>query len=86
MLCLSRKVGERIVINQPVGDPIVITVVEIDRNKIRIGIIAPEANEILREELVPLHQRPAPHVPKPRNPPAAMKPAPNYGRNLVGRA
>lgn len=47
MLVLSRKLGERIYIN----DNIVITIVEIDRGKVRLGIEAPKDVEILREEL-----------------------------------
>ena len=47
MLVLSRKLGERIYIN----DNIVISIVEIDRGKVRLGIEAPKDVEILREEL-----------------------------------
>lgn len=47
MLVLSRKRGERIFI----GEGICITVVEIDRNKVRIGIEAPKDVSIFREEL-----------------------------------
>lgn len=48
MLVLSRKTGERFAI----GDNIVITVVEIDRGKIRLGISAPREVSIVREEIV----------------------------------
>lgn len=48
MLVLSRKVGEKIVIN----GGIVITVVKIDRNQTRIGIEAPEDISVYREELL----------------------------------
>jgi carbon storage regulator len=47
MLVLSRKLNESIVID---GD-IRITVVDIRGNHVRIGIEAPDAVEILREEL-----------------------------------
>ena len=47
MLVLSRKLNEKICI----GDNIHITVVEIDRNKIRLGIEAPREVEIYRQEL-----------------------------------
>ena len=49
MLVLSRKLGEKIFI----GDNICITVVDIDRGKIRLGIEAPrdEAAEKLNENL-----------------------------------
>lgn len=47
MLVLSRKLGEKIII----GENIIITVVDIDRGKIRLGIEAPKDVEIWREEL-----------------------------------
>ncbi len=55
---MSRKLGEVIWI----GDAIKITVVDIDRNKIRLGIEAPRDTPIYRQELL---QR------KPANAPAA---------------
>jgi carbon storage regulator len=55
MLVLSRKLGEKIFI----GDNICITVVDIDRGKIRLGIEAPRTVPIYRQELLPLNtQRP----------------------------
>jgi carbon storage regulator len=51
MLVLSRKLGEKIVIN---GD-IVVTVVKIDRNQIRLGIEAPKDVAIYRQEIAPGH-------------------------------
>lgn len=53
MLVLSRKLGEKIVID---GN-IVLTVVDIDRGKIRIGIEAPREVPIYREELQPTAPR-----------------------------
>ncbi len=50
MLVLSRKLGEKIII----GDNITITVVDIDRGKIRLGIEAPRDVPIFRQELLPL--------------------------------
>lgn len=47
MLVLSRKAGERILI----GDDVAITVVRIGPNSVRIGIEAPRALNIVREEL-----------------------------------
>ncbi len=48
MLVLSRKLGEKIFIN----DNICITVVDIDRGKIRLGIEAPRDVPIFRKELL----------------------------------
>lgn len=48
MLVLSRKVGERIYI----GDDITVTILDIDRGKIRLGFDAPRAVPIFRTELV----------------------------------
>jgi carbon storage regulator len=48
MLVLSRKLGEKIYIN----DNICITIVDIDRGKIRLGIEAPREVPIFRQELV----------------------------------
>ena len=51
MLVLSRKLGEKICI----GNNICITVVDIDRGKIRLGIDAPRDVPIFRQELLPEH-------------------------------
>jgi carbon storage regulator len=50
MLVLSRKLGEKICI----GENICITVVDIDRGKIRLGIEAPRTVPVFRQELLPL--------------------------------
>jgi carbon storage regulator len=55
MLVLSRKLGEKIFI----GENICITVVDIDRGKIRLGIEAPRDVPIYRQELLPLAQQQA---------------------------
>jgi carbon storage regulator len=55
MLVLSRKLGEKIYINEN----ICITVVDIDRGKIRLGIEAPREVPIFRKELLPLDKAPA---------------------------
>lgn len=47
MLVLTRKPGERIVIN---GN-ITVEIVEIDRGKVRVGIIAPPDVPVHREEV-----------------------------------
>jgi carbon storage regulator len=49
MLVLSRKLGEKICI----GENICITVVNIDRGKIRLGIEAPRDVPVFRQELLP---------------------------------
>src|SRR3954451_5398919 len=59
MLVLSRKLGEKIYI----GENICITVVDIDRGKIRLGIEAPRDVPIYRQELLPLKNN-EPKVPK----------------------
>jgi len=65
MLVLSRKLGEKIYI----GDNICITVVDIDRGKIRLGIEAPRNVPIYRQELLPLN------TPRPENPEPIPAPA-----------
>ena len=70
MLVLSRKLGEKICI----GDNIFITVVDIDRGKIRLGIEAPRNVPIFRQELLPLNNG-APAAPAPAPQPAAETPA-----------
>jgi carbon storage regulator len=48
MLVLSRKLGEKICIN----NNITITVIDIDRGKIRLGIEAPRDVPVFRQELL----------------------------------
>jgi carbon storage regulator len=48
MLVLTRKLGEKILI----GDDITITVVDIGRSRLKLGIEAPAGHRILRSELV----------------------------------
>lgn len=48
-MVVSRKLNEKILI----GDDIVITVVDIDRGKIRLGIEAPKNVPVYRTELLP---------------------------------
>jgi carbon storage regulator len=47
MLVLTRRAGERLLI----GDRITVTVVSVDRGKVRLGIEAPPDVLVLREEL-----------------------------------
>lgn len=49
MLVLTRKLGEKIMIE----GGIVVTVVKVDRGKVRLGIDAPVTTHIYREELLP---------------------------------
>lgn len=53
MLVLTRKIGERIMI----GDDIIVTLVDIDRGKVRLGVEAPRDVQIIREELIPAHHK-----------------------------
>jgi carbon storage regulator len=57
MLVLTRKAGERIVIDES----IVVEVLEVQGNRVRIGIQAPQGVPILREELL---NKSAPNAPK----------------------
>jgi len=59
MLALSRKLGEKI----HIGDNICITVVDIDRGKIRLGIEAPRDVPVYRQELLSGNDRPASPTP-----------------------
>ncbi|GAB4361473.1 MAG: hypothetical protein Kow00128_00290 [Deltaproteobacteria bacterium] len=47
MLVLTRKSGEKVLI----GDHVVVTVVEVDRGQVKLGISAPEDTLIHREEI-----------------------------------
>jgi len=47
MLVLSRKVGEKV----RIGDQVVLTVLEVVGNRVRLGIDAPRAVQIVRQEL-----------------------------------
>ncbi|KYO64114.1 carbon storage regulator CsrA [Thermovenabulum gondwanense] len=48
MLVLSRKKGEKLLI----GDEVEITVVEIEGDRVKLGIHAPKGVKILRAELI----------------------------------
>ncbi|MGA2253416.1 MAG: carbon storage regulator CsrA [Thermoguttaceae bacterium] len=48
MLILSRRIGERLVID----DKITVTVIEVRGGQIRLGIEAPKAIPVWREEVV----------------------------------
>jgi carbon storage regulator len=66
MLVLSRKLGEKIYISEN----ICITVVDIDRGKIRLGIEAPRDVPIFRQELL---SSPNPKAPAADTPIVAAK-------------
>ena len=55
MLVLTRKVGEKILI----GDDITITVVDLGKSRLKLGIEAPAGHRILRSELIAEDQRPS---------------------------
>ena len=52
MLVLGRKKEDRIVIKTRLGELIEITLVDIDRNQVRIGIDADQETKIIRKELL----------------------------------
>jgi carbon storage regulator CsrA len=52
MLVLARKTGETVIVTLPDGREMRVVVVDIDRNKIRLGFTAPDDVKIMREELV----------------------------------
>jgi carbon storage regulator CsrA len=56
MLVLTRKPGEKVVI----GDGITVTVIEVQGNRVRVGLDAPEQVRILRGELLGCQDRPVP--------------------------
>jgi carbon storage regulator len=49
MLVLSRKLGERIVID----DHIFVTVLRLEKGRVRLGIEAPREIAVFREEIAP---------------------------------
>lgn len=60
MLVLSRKLGEKIYIGEDGPDQIRITVVDIGRGRIRLGIEAARHIPVYRQELRPFTPPPAP--------------------------
>ena len=56
MLVLSRKLGEKIVLINPITKTVIasITLVDVDRNKVRLGIEADKTTVgVFREEILP---------------------------------
>jgi carbon storage regulator len=54
MLVLCRKLGETIVLSRPDGLRVEIAVVDVVRDKVRLGITAPDDVKIVRSELLPI--------------------------------
>jgi carbon storage regulator len=48
MLCLKRRVGERLIINEN----IVVTILKIDGSKVQVGVEAPKDVRVVRAELL----------------------------------
>lgn len=69
MLVISRKLGEKIYISEN----ICVTVIDIDRGKIRLGIEAPRNVPVFRQELLPAGWRPDQGLPEA---PPLREPAP----------
>lgn len=64
MLVLTRKLGESIYLYIPGRkEPAVVTVVDIDRGKIRLGIDADKDIKIYRQELLPIAGDATPPMP-----------------------
>ena len=58
MLVLTRKVGEKVYLDTA-GGRIEVVIVEIDRNKVRLGFVAAPEVIILRDDLKPRPPAPA---------------------------
>lgn len=54
MLVLSRNIGkeESIIIQTPIGDTLEITLLRMDKGRVRVGIDAPKEYIVLRNELL----------------------------------
>jgi carbon storage regulator len=51
MLVLSRRIGEKILIEKD----IIVTILSVQGNKVRVGITAPQNIQVFREELLNQH-------------------------------
>ena len=51
MLILSRKIGEKVLLKTPAGEEIEVVLVDIDRDKARLGFSAPLNVIILRDDI-----------------------------------
>ena len=75
MLVLSRKKSEEIVIGEG-DDAVVVTVVELQGGKVRLGITAPKNVRVLRKELLPPSDQAGASSkpkPKPKAPPSPRR-------------
>lgn len=52
MLCLTRKLNESIILQQPNGESIRVKLLELSRGRVTIGIQAEQNVKIFREELL----------------------------------
>lgn len=52
MLLLTRYLGERIILEYPNGDKVIIEVVTVKYNQVKMGLDAPEHINIVRSELL----------------------------------
>jgi len=52
MLILTRRPGEKLIIELPTGETIEVAVLEVKGNQVRIGTDAPDDIAIVREELL----------------------------------
>ena len=52
MLILTRRPGEKLILELPNGDRVAVTVLEVKGNQVRIGTDAPDDVVIVRGELV----------------------------------
>lgn len=50
MLVLSRKLNERI----QIGNDIQVTILSVDRNRVKVGVTAPDHVRVTRSELLPI--------------------------------
>ena len=79
MLVLARRVGEEIVI----GDDIRVTVLEVRGSQVRLGIVAPKAVRVLRQEI---ENRPAELVDPPLMLARSRQLSPKDSRIMAGMA
>jgi len=52
MLILTRRPGEKLIINLPTGERVAVNVLEVKGNQVRIGTDAPDEIAVVREKLL----------------------------------